>query len=533
MLRYLSIGCFGALVTCAANAASFSGLGDLPGGGVFSVAHGVSANGRVTVGEAMGGSGTEAVRFTRNDGLSALGDLSGGQFLSNARSVSDDGETIIGLASSASGFEAFRWTTADGMVGLGDLAGGDFDSQGVRVSADGTTVVGHSVGVSGREAFRWTASEGMVGLGDLSGGLFASYAAGVSADGAVVVGFSTSVSGQEAFRWTASDGMVGLGDLPGGSFTSLANDVSADGSVVVGYGVSTLGAEAMRWTAEGGMVPLGDLDGGQFQSFANAVSSDGNVIVGQAATGNGFEAFVWTEADGMRNLRDLLQATGVSGLDNWSLTTALDISPDGKWVVGRGINPAGETEGYLANISPPAFSDVPPDYWAFSFIEILAASGITAGCGINVYCPENPVTRAQMAVFIVRGINGSDFRPPEATGAVFGDVPTNAFAASYIERFAEEGITSGCGGGNYCPDNLVTRAQMAVFLLRAKYGADYSPPVSTGVFTDVPPGSFAAEWIEALAAEGISAGCGNNNFCPDSPVTRAQMAVFLVRTFGL
>jgi probable HAF family extracellular repeat protein len=350
MLRYLSIGCFTALLSCATNAASFTGLGDLPGGGVFGAAYGVSANGRVTVGEAMSGSGTEAVRYTKNGDLIALGDLEGGQFRSYSRGVSDDGETIVGLASSASGFEAFRWTTVDSMVGLGDLAGGDFDSQGVSVSADGTTIVGHSVGASGREAFRWTATESMVGLGDLPGGLFRSYAEGVSADGTVVVGFSTGASGQEAFRWTASGGMTGLGDLPGGSFSSLAKDVSADGNVIVGYGSSALGSETMRWTAGGGMRPLGDLDGGQFQSFANAVSADGNVIVGQASTTNGFEAFLWTEADGMQNLRELLLDAGVSGLDDWSLTTALDISPDGRWVVGRGINPAGETEGYLANV---------------------------------------------------------------------------------------------------------------------------------------------------------------------------------------
>jgi hypothetical protein len=76
---------------------------------------------------------------------------------------------------------------------------------------------------------------------------------------------------------------------------------------------------------------------------------------------------------------------------------------------------------------------------------------------------------------------------------------------------------------------------MAVFLLRAKHGAAYLPPAvgsSTG-FGDVPPAYWAAVWIKQLVTEGITAGCGNNNYCPDSPVTRAQMAVFLVRTFNL
>ena len=137
-----------------------------------------------------------------------------------------------------------------------------------------------------------------------------------------------------------------------------------------------------------------------------------------------------------------------------------------------------------------------------------------------------------MAVFLLRGKFGSAFVPPPAIG-IFDDVPPNSFAAAWIEALAAEGITVGCGNGNYCPNNPVTRAQMAVFLLRAKYGTEYSPPPAVGVFSDVSPGSFAAAWIESLAAEGITAGCGNGNYCPNNAVTRAQMAVFLSRTFGL
>jgi len=66
------------------------------------------------------------------------------------------------------------------------------------------------------------------------------------------------------------------------------------------------------------------------------------------------------------------------------------------------------------------------------------------------------------------------------------------------------------------------------------HGADYIPAPATGaVFADVPADYWAAAWIEALAAEGITGGCGNGSFCPDAPVTRAQMAVFLVKTFAL
>ncbi|MBI5838613.1 MAG: S-layer homology domain-containing protein [Chloroflexi bacterium] len=103
-----------------------------------------------------------------------------------------------------------------------------------------------------------------------------------------------------------------------------------------------------------------------------------------------------------------------------------------------------------------------------------------------------------------------------------------------MERLAAEGITSGCGNGNYCPDNAVTRAQMAVFLLRARHGSSYAPPAATGaMFNDVLVNYPGSAWIEQLAREGITSGCSSNQYCPDSPVTRAQMAVFLVRAFNL
>jgi hypothetical protein len=180
------------------------------------------------------------------------------------------------------------------------------------------------------------------------------------------------------------------------------------------------------------------------------------------------------------------------------------------------------------------FLDVDPaTHFAFLFVETLERSGVTGGCGGDFYCPENPVTRAQMAVFLERGINGSDFVPPPAAGGVFADVSPLDFGAAFIEQLFNDGITGGCGGGNYCPEDSVTRAQMAVFLLRARYGAGFTPPPAIGVFNDVPVGSFADAYIEQMAAEGITGGCGGGSFCPNDPITRAQMAVFLVRTFGL
>ena len=186
------------------------------------------------------------------------------------------------------------------------------------------------------------------------------------------------------------------------------------------------------------------------------------------------------------------------------------------------------------------FNDVPVNYWAWEFIERLYNAGITSGCGNGNYCPEGLVTRAQMAVFLLRAVHDDPSYTPPAVGdsTGFSDIPTDYWAAAWIKQLAAEGITAGCGGGKYCPEAAVTRAEMAVFLLRSKHGPGYAPPpVGDGTgFNDVVPGSFsywAAAWIKQLVAEGITAGCGNNNYCPDLPVNRAQMAVFLVRAFGL
>ena len=179
------------------------------------------------------------------------------------------------------------------------------------------------------------------------------------------------------------------------------------------------------------------------------------------------------------------------------------------------------------------FSDVPPSNPFYDFIENVARNEITSGCGGDLYCPGSPVKRSQMAVLLLKSEHGSSYVPPPATGTVFTDVPKTAFAAKWIEALAAEGVTSGCGGGKYCPKSPVTRAQMAVFLLRAKHGTDYTPPPPTGIFADLSLTDPFTPWIEQLSIEGVTAGCGNDDYCPNQPNTRGQMAVFLVRTFDL
>jgi hypothetical protein len=137
-----------------------------------------------------------------------------------------------------------------------------------------------------------------------------------------------------------------------------------------------------------------------------------------------------------------------------------------------------------------------------------------------------------MAVFILKAKHGLCYTPPPCAG-VFTDVPCSSNFAPWIEAMAAEGITGGCGGTSFCPQNPVRRDQMAVFLLKAEHGSNYIPPPCANAFLDVSCPSTFANWIEQLAAENITGGCGGGNYCPTNPNTRGQMAVFITKTFNL
>ena len=197
-------------------------------------------------------------------------------------------------------------------------------------------------------------------------------------------------------------------------------------------------------------------------------------------------------------------------------------------VVANGDGSAGTlAKGWVSD-----FLDVPQGQQFHSFVTMLVSNAITAGVGGGLYGVNDDTLRQQMAVFLLRAKHGLCYVPPPCTG-VFDDVPCSSIFAPWIEALAGEGITGGCGPAIYCPQNPVRRDQMAVFLLKAEHGSGYAPPGCTGAFTDVPCPSPFADWIEQLAAEEITGGCGFQLYCPASPNIRGQMAVFLVKTFDL
>jgi hypothetical protein len=182
------------------------------------------------------------------------------------------------------------------------------------------------------------------------------------------------------------------------------------------------------------------------------------------------------------------------------------------------------------------FLDVPQGSLFHDSIESIFRAGITAGCGDGNYCPANGVTRAQTAVFVLKGEHGGAYTPPVCSATMFVDEPCpGGPLVDWVNAFASEGITSGCGGGDYCPSADVNRGEMAVLLLMGKHGGAYTPPAcSATLFADEPcPGGPFVDWVNALASERITSGCGDGNYCPNEAVTRGQMAALLVRTFAL
>jgi hypothetical protein len=195
------------------------------------------------------------------------------------------------------------------------------------------------------------------------------------------------------------------------------------------------------------------------------------------------------------------------------------------------VNPDG-SGGTIALAWLADFLDVPQAHVFHDYVRDVVTNGVATGVGGGNFGVNASTLRQQMAVFLLKAKHGICYTPPPC-GGVFADVPCPSLFADWIEALAAEGITGGCGGGNYCPAAAVRRDQMAAFLLKAEHGSAYAPPPCAGTFADVPCPSQFADWIEQLAAEQITGGCGGGNYCPSNPNTRGQMAVFLVKTFSL
>jgi hypothetical protein len=213
-----------------------------------------------------------------------------------------------------------------------------------------------------------------------------------------------------------------------------------------------------------------------------------------------------------------------------------------------------------------SFTDVPTSQLFYRAIESVLHGGITTGCTGTTYCPGDKVTRAQMSLFLARGVAGRASGIPNSgtigsnaytCGAggtsLFTDVlPTDIFCRS-VHYLAVQNVTAGCSATQYCPTPNVTRLEMSAFVARAvvapgggaavplTYGPDpvtgfqYScdPASPSTHFTDVPASNGFCKHAHFLWARGIITGCGATTYCPNDPVTRDAMAKFLSNAFKI
>jgi hypothetical protein len=186
-----------------------------------------------------------------------------------------------------------------------------------------------------------------------------------------------------------------------------------------------------------------------------------------------------------------------------------------------------------------SFGDVPSSSPFNKYVSALHARGITAGCGGGNYCPTVDVTRAQVAVFMTQIlVDSANIPTPESGATGYADVADNNPYRKFITYIKRRGISSvvrdTCfGSSNFCPDQALTRADAMVWIMRA-LGIENPALPQKATFVDVPLSHPAAPYIEEGFRRGLIAGCGPGpSFCPDQPVNRATIAVFLAVAFGL
>jgi C1A family cysteine protease len=178
----------------------------------------------------------------------------------------------------------------------------------------------------------------------------------------------------------------------------------------------------------------------------------------------------------------------------------------------------------------PLFTDVPAGHSLYNYIEELYRKEITSGCSDSPlqYCPQSSVTRAQMAAFIIRAKFGEGFT--YSTSPYFSDVSVDHWAFKYIQKMHDEGITTGYADGTFRSAENVSRAQMAAFIIKALYPGGFTYTL-TPFFSDVPASHWAFQYVQKMYDEGITTGYADGTYRLSQNVSRAQMAAFIGRAF--
>ncbi|MGA3024794.1 MAG: FG-GAP-like repeat-containing protein [Bryobacteraceae bacterium] len=286
------------------------------------------------------------------------------------------------------------------------------------------------------------------------------------------------------------DVYLGLPPCP----TSISPNASIDGSAQE-FTISVVGEAACQWTAQ---------------------TTAGFATIASGASGSGSGSVVIrvdTNTTGAPRTAQIV-------VGNWTFTLTQDF-----------------TTGQFTDISPSATY--------FDAANLMFQAGVTTGCvegstpQTRSYCPDNTVTRQEMAAFIVRAVTGTTNPAIYNTTPYFQDVPASNPFFPHIQKLMDLGITTGCSKSPalFCPTDTIPRWQMAMFMVRARlalYGASFTSS-GTPYFADAPTNvegnGMPFPYIQRAYEEHVTNGCGSNPlvFCPDGVVTRGQMASFIMR----
>ncbi len=273
----------------------------------------------------------------------------------------------------------------------------------------------------------------------------------------------------------------------------------------------------------GTSIPVSQNGGCTFTVSPSTIAADVRGILQPISINASSTSCVWTAS-----APTFSTLTATSGTGSGATTLSLPYNTTGGDLTGT-VTIAGQSISVVQDFTEQVFQDVPPGSFGFDAINLLQQKGITNGCAPTLYCPNSDVTRAEMAYFLITAaFNNGPFTVTQTP--YFADVPVGSFAFNQIQMLEQLGITDGCGSGDFCPNDNVSRDQMAVFLIKSRYGAttvfDFPP---AQIFNDVPPTYWAYSWIQRMSEDQITEGCAPELYCPTEDVTRAQMAIFIMK----
>ncbi len=356
-----------------------------------------------------------------------------------------------------------------------------------------------------------------------------SYLTGLMQGGTLPKMYLVGVS-DEGGGWSDENEAMVVEELPAHVEANWNVTSAREGRHIQGFSMGAAGA--MRYPAENSdrycsTVIMAEKDTEKLDDFwidnqASILANDlwARLVVGSEDTGR---------VQPMQDFFATLQGLGVSS----ELEIVQGVGHSGTGIMQAYPNPLVDLEFQAACSGGEPFPSNPGGAGAFddddgsifeADIEWLAAQGITEGCGVRLFCPNDPVTRGQMAAFLHRALPTL----PEIRAAIdFSDDDTSIFEGD-IEWLYSRGITDGTGATTYSPGADVTRGQMAAFLVRS-FG--YADDGGGNLFIDDNTSIFELD-IDKLATAGVTLGCNppaNTMFCPGDSVTRGQMAAFLHR----